>query len=69
MLNRRSFLLGSTAALLTGVAEQVYALNLADSKPTDAGLAPLAGLKNLATLHLERSSVTDAGSLSAAKAN
>ena len=48
-------------ALLAGVAEQVYALNLADSKPTDAGLAPLAGLKNLATLHLERSSVTDAG--------
>ena len=30
-------------ALLAGVAEQVYALNLADSKPTDAGLAPLAG--------------------------
>src|SRR5215216_5262134 len=48
-------------ALLAGVAEQVYALNLADSKATDAGLAPLAGLKNLATLHLERSSVTDAG--------
>ncbi len=48
-------------ALLAGVAEQVYALNLADSKPTDAGLAPLAGLKNLATLHLERSSVGDAG--------
>lgn len=48
-------------ALLAGVAEQVYALNLADTKPTDAGLAPLAGLKNLATLHLERSSVADAG--------
>jgi Planctomycete cytochrome C len=48
-------------ALLAGVAEQAYALNLADAKPTDAGLAPLAGLKNLATLHLERSSVTDAG--------
>jgi hypothetical protein len=48
-------------SLLAGVAEQVYALNLADSKPSDAGLAPLAGLKNLATLHLERSSVTDAG--------
>jgi Planctomycete cytochrome C len=48
-------------ALLAGVAEQVYALNLADSKASDAGLAPLAGLKNLATLHLERSSVTDAG--------
>jgi hypothetical protein len=48
-------------ALLSGVAEQVYALNLADSKPSDAGLAPLAGLKNLATLHLERTTVTDAG--------
>jgi hypothetical protein len=48
-------------ALLAGVAEQVYALNLADTKTTDAGLAPLAKLKNLATLHLERSSVTDAG--------
>src|SRR3954468_19123802 len=48
-------------ALLAGVAEQCYGLNLADSKPTDAGLAPLAGLKNLAELHLERSAVTDAG--------
>ena len=48
-------------ALLAGVAEQCYALNLADSKPTDAGLAPLAGLKNLAELHLERSTLTDAG--------
>jgi hypothetical protein len=48
-------------SLLSGVAEQVYALNLADSKPSDAGLASLAGLKNLATLHLERSSATDAG--------
>jgi hypothetical protein len=48
-------------ALLAGVAEQLYALNLADAKPTDAGLAPLANLKNLAVLHLERSAVTDAG--------
>jgi hypothetical protein len=48
-------------ALLTGVAEQLYALNLADSKPTDAGVAPLANLKNLAVLHLERSAITDAG--------
>ena len=48
-------------ALLAGVAEQCYGLNLADSKPTDAGLAPLAGLKNLAELHLEHSAVTDAG--------
>ena len=48
-------------ALLAGVADQVYALNLADSKPSDAGLAPLAALKNLSALHLERSAVTDAG--------
>jgi hypothetical protein len=48
-------------ALLAGVAEQVYSLNLSDSKPTDAGLAPLAGLKNLSALHLERTTVTDAG--------
>ncbi|HVT30239.1 MAG TPA: c-type cytochrome domain-containing protein, partial [Lacipirellulaceae bacterium] len=48
-------------ALLTGVADQVYMLNLADSKPSDAGLAALEGLKNLGTLHLEHSSVTDAG--------
>ena len=48
-------------ALLAGVAEQCYGLNLSDSKPTEAGLAPLAGLKNLAELHLERSTVTDAG--------
>ena len=48
-------------ALLAGVADQVYALNLADSKATDAGLEPLAELKNLSALHLERSSATDAG--------
>jgi mono/diheme cytochrome c family protein len=48
-------------ALLSGVAEQVYALNLTAAKASDAGLAPLAGLKNLSALHLERSSVTDAG--------
>jgi hypothetical protein len=39
----------------------VYALNLAESKSTDGGLAPLAALKNLSALHLERSAVTDAG--------
>jgi mono/diheme cytochrome c family protein len=48
-------------ALLAGVAEQVYALNLADAKPSDEGLAPLAQLTNLAVLHLERSATTDAG--------
>jgi len=48
-------------ALLTGVADQVYVLNLAGSKVTDAGLAPLASLKNLSALHLELSSITDVG--------
>lgn len=48
-------------ALLADVAEQVYALNLADAKLSDSGLAPLADLKNLAWLHLERSDVTDVG--------
>jgi mono/diheme cytochrome c family protein len=48
-------------ALLSGVAEQVYALNLADAKASDAGWAPLAELKNLSALHLERSAINDAG--------
>jgi mono/diheme cytochrome c family protein len=48
-------------ALLADVADQVYTLNLADSKVTSVGLAPLAALKNLARLHLERSSATDEG--------
>jgi mono/diheme cytochrome c family protein len=48
-------------ALLHGVADQVYALDLTGAKASDAGLAPLAELKNLSTLHLERSSVTDEG--------
>jgi hypothetical protein len=48
-------------ALVSGVAHQAYVLNLSEAKPSDAGLAPLAGLKNLSALHLERSSVTDAG--------
>lgn len=48
-------------ALLADVADQVYTLNLADAKITAAGLAPLASLKNLAWLHLERSAVADDG--------
>jgi hypothetical protein len=47
--------------LLADVAEQVYALNLADAKASESGWVPLAALKNLAVLHLERSSITDAG--------
>lgn len=45
---------------LSGIAEQVYALNLANAKATAGGLAPVAGLKNLAALHLEHSAVDDA---------
>ena len=47
--------------LLAPVAQQVYALNLAGSKVTDAGLAQLAPLTNLRRLHLEKTGVTDAG--------
>jgi hypothetical protein len=54
-------------ALLSGVADQVYVLNLAASKPSEAGIAPLAGLKNLTTLHLEHSTATDAGLAHVAK--
>jgi mono/diheme cytochrome c family protein len=46
-------------ALLADVAEQVYALNLADAKISAAGLAPLAGMKHLARLHLERAAIDD----------
>ena len=48
-------------ALLAGVADQVYALDLAGSKVTDAGMASLAALKNLSALHLELSSISDEG--------
>ncbi|MCC7086432.1 MAG: hypothetical protein IT427_15640 [Pirellulales bacterium] len=48
-------------ALLEGVADQVDSLNLAGSKPTAAGLAPLAKLKNMSKLHLENSTATDEG--------
>jgi len=48
-------------ALLAPLAQQVYCLNLAGTKVTDAGLAPLANLTNLRRLHLEKTAVTDAG--------
>ena len=48
-------------ALLAGVAEQVYSLNLAKAQISDQGLAALAQLKNLSKLHLENSSVADSG--------
>jgi YHS domain-containing protein len=48
-------------ALLVPVAQQVYELNLAGSKVTDAGLAQVGQLTNLRRLHLEKTAVTDAG--------
>ena len=48
-------------AMLAPIADQVYELNLAGSKVTDAGLANVAKLKNLRRLHLEKTAVTDAG--------
>lgn len=48
-------------ALLAPIAAQVYELNLAGSKVTDAGVAHLAALTNLRRLHLEKTAVTDAG--------
>jgi mono/diheme cytochrome c family protein len=48
-------------ALLVPVATQVYELNLAGSKVTDAGLEQVGKLANLRRLHLEKTAVTDAG--------
>lgn len=48
-------------ALLAPIATQVYELNLAGSKVTDAGMANIAPLTNLRRLHLEKTAVTDAG--------
>ncbi len=48
-------------AMLAGVAEQVYSLNVAKAKVSGEGLAVLSKLKNLTQLHLENSSVNDAG--------
>jgi YHS domain-containing protein len=48
-------------ANLTPIAAQVYELNLAGSKVTDAGLAEVGKLTNLRRLHLEKTAVTDAG--------
>ena len=48
-------------ALLAGVAEQVYVLDLAGVETDRCRVEQLAALKNLSALHLELSSVTDAG--------
>jgi hypothetical protein len=47
--------------LLKPVAEQTFWLNLGGTAVTDAGLAQLAGLKNLQRLHLEKTAITDVG--------
>ena len=46
---------------LKPIAQQVYSLNLANTKVTDAGLAALAELPNLRVLHLEKTGIGDAG--------
>jgi hypothetical protein len=46
-------------SLLKDIADQVYALDLAGCQATADGFAALASLKNLSSLHLERSTVTD----------
>ncbi len=43
------------------IGERLAELNLSRSKVTDAGLASLAGMKNLKKLHLPNTAVTDAG--------
>src|SRR5258706_3261845 len=47
--------------LLKPVTEQAFWLNLAGTGVTDAGLAHIAGLKNLRRLNLENTGITDAG--------
>lgn len=47
--------------LLKPVANQVKWMDLARTQVTDAGLANLAGMKNLTRLHLENTKITDAG--------
>ncbi|MBX3176745.1 MAG: c-type cytochrome [Candidatus Hydrogenedentes bacterium] len=48
-------------ATLPPLAAQLTWLNLAGTKITDSGLAPVAGLSKLTRLHLERTGITDAG--------
>lgn len=46
---------------LAGVSDKITSLDLARTKVTDAGLAQVAGMKNLKELHLENTGITDAG--------
>lgn len=48
-------------ALLAPIAGNITWLNLAGSQVTDAGLAALAGMPRLTSLHLERTGISDPG--------
>ncbi len=48
-------------AKLAPIANNIYTLNLAGTKVTDAGMAALDDMHNLAELHLDRTAVTDVG--------
>lgn len=48
-------------APLASIADKIASIDLARTKVTDAGLAQLAGMKNLTELHLENTGITDAG--------
>lgn len=51
----------ATFAKFAPIADRFSDLNLGRSKLTDAGLASLAGMKNLQRLRLENTGITDAG--------
>ena len=59
--NSGSEVADAQVAQIAPIAAQVYELNLAGSKITDAGLAQVASLTNLRRLHLEKTAITDAG--------
>jgi len=46
---------------LSPMSDQIFSLNLAGTKVTDAGLPALSKLPNVRILHLEKTAVTDAG--------
>ncbi len=48
-------------AMLSPLAPQIIWLNLANTKVTDSGLAPLEQLKMIRRLHLEKTQVSDVG--------
>ena len=46
---------------LAPISDKITSLDLARTKVTDAGLAKVAAMKNLAELHLENTAISDAG--------